>query len=63
MIHLRENDLAKRWCLSLRTLQRWRIEGQGPPHLKLGGRVVYRLSDVEAYEREQLRQGSRHGRS
>lgn len=25
---------------------------EGPRYLKLGGRVIYRLSDVEAFERE-----------
>ena len=28
---------------------------RGPQFIKIGGRVVYRLEDVEAYERNQLR--------
>jgi hypothetical protein len=36
-------------------LERWRWTGQGPRFLKIGGRVVYRLCDIEAYEAEQLR--------
>jgi hypothetical protein len=24
--------------------------GEGPPFIKIGGRVVYRLEDIEAYE-------------
>jgi len=53
--HLDENALAKRWSMSARTLQRWRQSGQGPAFLKLGGRVLYRLVDIEAHEREHLR--------
>lgn len=29
--------------------------GEGPRYIKIGGRVVYRLEDVEDYEKEQLR--------
>ena len=43
------------WHLSPRTLERWRWEGIGPVHLKIGGRVLYRLEDIEAYERSQMR--------
>jgi len=34
-----------------RTLERWRWTGDGPKFLKVGGRVVYRLSDIEEYEK------------
>lgn len=53
--HLTQFDLANRWRLSHRTLERWRYYGQGPTYLKLGGAVVYRLEDVEAYEAAQQR--------
>jgi hypothetical protein len=36
-------------------LERWRWLGEGPRFLKIGGRVVYRLEDIERYEAEQLR--------
>lgn len=48
--HLNQVELARRWNLSPRTLERWRWLGQGPQYLKIGGRVVYRLDDVEAHE-------------
>jgi hypothetical protein len=48
--HLSQVQLARRWQLSPRTLERWRCYGNGPAFLKLGGRVVYRLDDVEAFE-------------
>jgi hypothetical protein len=48
-------ELAKRWRLSPRTLERWRWLGQGPQYLKIGGRVVYRVVDIEAYEVTMIR--------
>ncbi len=53
--HLNQVEVALRWSLSPRTLERWRWIGQGPRFLKVGGRVVYRLADIEAFEAEQLR--------
>jgi hypothetical protein len=53
--HLTQKALARRWCLSARTLERWRWLGQGPAFLKLGGRVAYRLEDSEAFEAAQTR--------
>ena len=53
--HLNQNELAERLNISARTLERWRWVGEGPRFLKLGGRVVYRLEDIEAYEVEQVR--------
>lgn len=43
-------ELAQRWRISSRTLERWRWLQEGPQFLKIGGRVVYRVVDVEAYE-------------
>jgi len=48
--HLNQVELATRLKISPRTLERWRWTGEGPAFLKIGGRVVYRLEDVEAYE-------------
>jgi len=53
--HLNQVELARRWSLSHRTLERWRWEGRGPQYLKIGGRVAYRLSDIEAYEASRQR--------
>jgi hypothetical protein len=52
---LHQIELARRWRISPRTLERWRWLGQGPAYLKLGGSVAYRLEDVLAYEAAQLR--------
>ena len=53
--HLNQAEVAQRWSVSHRTLERWRWIGQGPRFLKIGGRVIYRMEDIEAYETEQLR--------
>lgn len=52
--HLNQIDLARRWNISHRTLERWRWKRIGPPFIKLGGRIVYRLDDVLAFEAERL---------
>jgi hypothetical protein len=53
--HLNQVELSRRWSLSPRTLERWRWLGQGPQYLKVGGRVVYRLADIEAFEAARAR--------
>lgn len=47
---LRQRAVAKRWNLSERTIERWRWLGTGPIYYKIGGRVVYRLEDIIAFE-------------
>jgi hypothetical protein len=41
--------------MSTRTLEQWRWKGIGPRYLKIGGRVLYRLEDIEAYEAAKCR--------
>lgn len=53
--HLNQIELSRRWSISPRTLERWRWLGQGPRYLKIGGRVVYRLEEIEAFETQQTR--------
>ncbi len=53
--------LGRRWGLSHRTLERWRHDGTGPAFLKIGGRVVYRLEDVQAFEITLVRQPVKPG--
>lgn len=54
--HLNQLELARRWTLSPRTLERWRWTGVGPRYVKVGKRVVYREEDVQDFEAERLRQ-------
>lgn len=55
---LNQTELAARWSISARTLERWRWTGEGPAFLKIGGRVVYRLEDVLAYEQARKRRST-----
>ena len=56
--HLNQRQLADRWDVNEATLERWRSEGIGPVFLKLQGRVLYRLEDVETFESESLRKST-----
>jgi len=51
---LNENELAQRWGISPKTLQRWRCEGRGPKYLKLSKRVSYPLETVIDFETNAL---------
>lgn len=50
-------ELAKRWrgSISIATLTSWRSRGGGPAFTKIGGRVLYALADVEAWEKRNRR--------
>lgn len=48
---LNEYELAERWRVSVKTLRRWRQEQLGPVFCKLGARVTYLISEIEAFER------------
>ena len=52
--HLDQTGLAKRWLISPRTLEQRRWQGRGPRYLKIGGRVIYPLTEVETYEAANL---------
>lgn len=47
--YLRTPAAARFVGLSIRTLEKHRIYGTGPRYSKLGGRVVYRLEDLQAW--------------
>jgi hypothetical protein len=46
--YLRTPEATRFLSLSGRTLEKHRIYGTGPRYSKLGGRVVYRLEDLQA---------------
>ena len=52
--HLTQQELANRWNTSVHTIERYRTQSVGPVYLKIGGKVMYRIEDVEAYEHECL---------
>lgn len=53
--HLTQRELADRWRISPRTLERWRWVGQGPSYLRIGGSICYRVEDIESFEAAQCR--------
>ncbi len=46
-----EKHVADRWQVSLKTLRRWRLDGEGPIWHKLFRHVRYREADVLEFER------------
>ncbi|KAF1704041.1 helix-turn-helix transcriptional regulator [Pseudoxanthomonas suwonensis] len=42
-------EAARYLGISISTLEKMRHEGRGPRYMKVGGRVFYRLSDLDAY--------------
>ncbi|MFM6965837.1 MAG: hypothetical protein ACKOWD_01440 [Rhodoferax sp.] len=46
--------LAARWHCSTSRLQYWRSTDQGLPYLKMLGRVLYRIEDIQAYEQQSM---------
>ena len=47
-----ERQLAFRWKISLKTLRRWRLDGEGPVWHKLFQHVRYHEADVLEFERQ-----------
>lgn len=44
-----ECQVADMLCQSVRTIQKWRVTGNGPGYYKLGRSVRYRLDEVLAW--------------
>lgn len=49
VIYTTQNEAALFLRLSERTLERWRVEGQGPRFRRFGRRIVYAKSDLEIW--------------
>lgn len=52
IIHMTSYALAARWHLKPRTLERWRWQKKGPSYCKIGNRILYRISDIEDFEKQ-----------
>jgi hypothetical protein len=55
MMYLTPAEVSARWSgrIKTKTLSNWRsLDGVGPDFLKAGGRILYRLSAVIAWERQ-----------
>jgi hypothetical protein len=48
--YLNERELAERWGVSVRTIQKMRGTGGGPRYRKFNSSVRYAIEDVEAFE-------------
>lgn len=51
-MNLTTQELADRWRMSAGTLSNWRASGRGPRFFRIGSKVLYRLIDIEAWERK-----------
>lgn len=49
-IYLTATELAERWRSVKGTLNNQRAQGKGPPFVKLGGKVLYPIAEIEKYE-------------
>jgi len=49
---LTPNEVCRRYgnSVSARTLSNWRWSGTGPEFVKIGGKVLYALADLERWE-------------
>ncbi|MDC7675515.1 helix-turn-helix transcriptional regulator [Asticcacaulis machinosus] len=56
---LRTPEAARYLGLSDRTLEKHRCYGTGPVYIKLGGRVVYDMADLQAWARSGSRTHTR----
>lgn len=52
---LTPQQLGERWNVTPETLRNWRWNATGPLYLKINGCILYRLEDIEQFEREHLR--------
>ena len=56
--YLNTREAAGYLGLSTRTLDRYRVSGDGPVFLKFGGRVRYLLEDLDAWVRTRRRKST-----
>lgn len=47
--YLSREDAAKALQIHPFTLKRWRMRGYGPQGVKVGGRLRYRISDIQSW--------------
>ncbi|MBA3326354.1 MAG: DNA-binding protein [Rhodobacteraceae bacterium] len=57
--HFSQAELADRWRITTRTLERWRAAGIGPAWMRLNGLIRYRAADVCSFEQARLHRPKR----
>lgn len=55
---LNQRDLADRWQVAEKSLERWRYEGKPPIFTKINGKVLYAMEDIEDLEQISRRQNT-----
>lgn len=60
--NLTTQEAAALLSLSARTLETWRITGNGPRYLKLGRAVRYSRTELENFQKESMRRHTFEGR-
>lgn len=55
-MNLTSEEAAERLRVSLRTLEGWRSQRQGPPFRKFGRRVLYPMDLLEQWEQKQTKE-------
>jgi excisionase family DNA binding protein len=58
MQYFDEKQVSRDLNLSIRTLQRWRVEGKGPAFVRLGRAVRYPKDELEAFLKQSLRRST-----
>lgn len=58
---LTEEQLAERWVISPKALQKWRLTGEGPIFVKIGSRVRYSIDEIEKFEACAVRRSTSDG--
>ena len=53
--YLTTREAASVLRMSVRTLDRYRVTGEGPPFMKLGGRIRYLRSDIDRWAQAKKR--------
>ncbi|MEM4406875.1 MAG: helix-turn-helix domain-containing protein [Candidatus Methanomethylicaceae archaeon] len=53
--YITEKELSEIISIAPQTLRNWRHQGYGPPYIKVGRRVLYKLSDVIRFMDENKR--------
>ncbi len=56
--YITAHQLGRRWQLAPKTLEKWRCKGVGPKYVKVGSRILYRMADIQDFERQGLRVGN-----
>jgi predicted site-specific integrase-resolvase len=49
MALLLEQEVAQQIGIAIQTMRKWRHEGIGPAHIKIGRTIRYRQEDVDAF--------------